>query len=137
MSDFVVSNVSHVAAPIREHLLQSYSILIVDDDEDILEIAAEILQTLGYNILTARSGLEAATLLRRNPQVTILFTDMEMPGMGGEELAETAVALRSNIRVIFTSGRSRPRSDALFLQKPYRMAELVRLFPPQSVSWGF
>jgi hypothetical protein len=90
--------------------------------------AGFFLQTLGHNVLTARNGLEAVAILRKNSRVSILFTDIQMPGMGGEEPVEIAVALRPGIRVIFTSGWSRPRADASFLQKPYRTADLIRLF---------
>jgi CheY-like chemotaxis protein len=118
---------------IGEHLLYTELVLIVDDDDDILELAAETLRTFGYDVLAARNGPEAVTILRSNSRISILFTDMQMPGMGGEELAEVAVALRPDIRVIFTSGWSTPSADALFLRKPYRIADLVRVFPPQPV----
>ena len=103
------------------------SVLIVEDDNDIRALAAEILQAQGHHVLCARTGLEAVEILRQNPQISTLFTDIEMPGMGGEELADLAMALCSGIRVIFTSGRHRPRSDAPFLRKPYRSVELVRV----------
>jgi CheY-like chemotaxis protein len=121
----------------EEHLLGTDLVLIVDDDQDILEFAAEILQTLGHNVLTARNGLEAVVILRKNARVSILFTDIQMPRMGGEELVEVAVALRPDIRVIFTSGLTRPRGDAPFLQKPYKAADLARVFSPQAVSLRF
>ena len=87
-----------------EHLLYTEVVLIVDDDDDILELAAEILRTFGYEVLTARNGLEAVAILRSNSRVSMLFTDIQMPGMGGEELVDVAVALRPDIRVILTSG---------------------------------
>ena len=117
----------------QTHGLYEKLILIVDDDNDVLELAAEILRTSGFDVLTARNGLEAATMLRSNSRISILFTDIQMPGMGGEELAEIALALREGIRVIFTSGCSRPHSVGPFLQKPYKAADLVGLFSPQPV----
>jgi CheY-like chemotaxis protein len=120
-----------------EHLLHTELVLIADDDDDILELAAKILRTVGYDVLTARNGLEAVAILRENSRVSMLFTDIEMPGMGGEELVEVAVALRPHIRVILTSGCSRPRVDAPFLQKPYRTTDLIRVFPPQPVLLRF
>src|ERR1700720_3879069 len=114
-------------ATTAEHLLNTDLVLIVDDDDDILELAAEILQTLGYDVLTARNGLEGVAVLRKNSRISILFTDIQMPSMGGEELAEIAVASRPDIRVIFTSGCTRPRVDTPFLQKPYKVADLLRV----------
>ena len=120
-----------------EHLLYTEVVLIVDDDHDILELAAEILRTFGYEVLTARNGLEAVAILRSNSRVSMLFTDIQMPGMGGEELVDVAVALRPDIRVILTSGCSTPRVEAPFLQKPYSGVDLIRVFPPQPVSLRF
>jgi CheY-like chemotaxis protein len=115
----------------KEHLLGADLVLIVDDDDDILDLAAEILRTFGYEVLTARNGLEAVAILRSNSRISILFTDVQMPGMGGEELAGVALALRPDTRVVFTSGWSRPPVNAPFLQKPYKAADLVRIFPSQ------
>ena len=69
-------------------------VLIVDDDEAVVEVTAEVLETLGYDILTAQDRPEAVELLRSNSRISILFTDIQMPGMGGKELAESAVMLR-------------------------------------------
>jgi CheY-like chemotaxis protein len=84
-------------ATTRERLLHADLVLIVDDDEDILELAAEIFQTLGYAVLTAQNGLEALAVLRETSRISTLFTDIQMPGMGGGELAEVAVALRPDM----------------------------------------
>src|SRR6266704_568520 len=108
-------------------------VLIVDDDAEVLELIADVVQTLGYHALTARSGPDAIDLLRKNPQVAVLFTDIRMPGMGGEQLAEIAVALRPDIRVVFTSGYGSPPGDAAFVPKPYRAADLIRVLPPQPI----
>jgi CheY-like chemotaxis protein len=134
MSDGMALEKRRDVATTEEHLLNTDLVLIVDDDEDILELAAEILQTLGYDVLTARNGLEGVAVLRKNSRISILFTDIHMPGMGGEELAKVAVALRPDMRVIFTSGSTRPRADASFVQKPYKTADLIRLFSPQPLA---
>ena len=105
-------------------------VLLVDDDEDILELVTEILETLGYDVVSARTGLEALAILRDNSRISILFTDIQMPGMGGEELAGIAAASWPDLRVIFASGSTRPSADAAFLQKPYNTADLVRVLSP-------
>jgi CheY-like chemotaxis protein len=116
--------------PLEDHSPRTEMVLLVDDDEDILGVAAEIMESLGYDIVTARTGLEALALLRDNSSISILFTDIQMPGMGGEELAGIAAASRPDLRVIFASGSARPSTDAAFLQKPYRTADLARVLPP-------
>ena len=107
-------------------------VLIVDDDEDILWMTAETVQRLGYYVLTAKNGPEAIDLLRKNSRINVLFTDLRMPGMQGEELARIAMVLRPGIRVIFTSGFRRPTGNAAFIRKPYRTADLVGALPPQA-----
>jgi two-component system, cell cycle response regulator CpdR len=106
-------------------------VLIVDDDEEVLQVTAEVLKTLGYRALTARTGPEAVEQLRQNSQISVLLTDIRMPDLGGEGLAGIAATWRPDIRVVFTSGFGRPRGDSEFLRKPYRAADLIRVFPPQ------
>jgi CheY-like chemotaxis protein len=113
---------------------QAALVLIVDDDEAVVEITAEILGTLGYDILIARNGPEAVELLRRNSCVSVLFTDIQMPGMGGEELAAIALMLRPRIRVVFTSGFQTPPPNAAFVPKPYKAVDLIRVLPPQTLT---
>jgi two-component system cell cycle response regulator CpdR len=100
-------------------------VLIVDDDENVLEITTEFVQRLGYNAVVASNGTDALNILRRNQDVTVLFSDINMPGMDGEELAGAAVAVRPGLRVILTSGARRSTIAAAFVPKPYRAADLV------------
>jgi two-component system, cell cycle response regulator CpdR len=109
-------------------------VLIVDDDEEVLQLTADILETLGYQVLTARTGLEALERLRRNSQISVLFTDIRMPDVGGEGLAGIAATWRPDIRVVFTSGFGRPRGSSEFLPKPYKATDLIRAFPPQPLD---
>jgi CheY-like chemotaxis protein len=115
----------------KDRLSHAALVLIVDDDEAVVEITAEILETLGYDVLTARNGSEAIELLCKNSGISVLFSDIQMPGMGGEELAAIALMLRPGIRVVFTSGFLTPPGDAAFVAKPYRAVDLIRVLPPQ------
>ena|ERR1700730_8045128 len=101
-------------------------ILIVDDDENVLAIANHLIQRLGYNALIASNGVDALEILRRNQDVSVLFSDIGMPGMNGEELARAAVAVRPGLRVILTSGGARPPTIAVaFVPKPYGSNDLI------------
>ena len=106
-------------------------VLVVDDDEEVLQVTADILEALGYRVLKARTGLEAVHQLERNSEISVLFTDIRMPDIAGEGLAGIATTWRPDIRVVLTSGFGRPRDDSEFLPKPYRAADLIRVFPPQ------
>ena len=109
-------------------------VLVVDDDEEVLQVTADILETLGYRIIKARTGPEAVEQLQRNSEISVLFTDIRMPDVGGEGLAGIAETWRPDIRVVLTSGFGRPRGDLEFLPKPYRATDLIRVLPPQSLS---
>ena len=106
-------------------------VLIVDDDDNVLQVTAEILEILGYRVLTARTGSEAVEELRRNSHISVLLTDIRIPDVGGEGLAGIAATWRPGIRVVLTSGFGRPRGNSEFLPKPYRATDLIRAFPPQ------
>ena len=107
------------------------AVLVTEDDADVLMIAAETLELLGYEVHTARNAAEALVILNRGTPIDILFTDIVMPnGMNGIALAREAKRLRPEIRVLLASGYSPDRMDAdndmAFIAKPYQMAELAR-----------
>jgi CheY-like chemotaxis protein len=107
------------------------SVLITEDDPDVLTVAVETLRALGYEVYSAANASEAMTILRRDTPIDVLFTDIVMPnGMDGLELARKAKQLRPGIRVLLASGYSRPgyeiEADAKFIPKPYQMPELAR-----------
>jgi CheY-like chemotaxis protein len=62
-------------------------ILIVDDDENVLAIANDLIQRLGYNALIASNAVDALETLHRNQDGYVLVSDIGMPDMNGEELA--------------------------------------------------
>jgi CheY-like chemotaxis protein len=84
------------------------TILMVEDDEDVRNHTRESLQELGYCVLEAANGRVALELIRRHPQVQLLFTDVGLPGgMNGRQLADQARRLKSNLKVLFTTGYAR------------------------------
>lgn len=105
------------------------SVLVVDDDPDVLPIAATILTKLGYDAVAASSGSEALAILLREPGIELLMTDLAMPGIDGLQLAERAVALRPSLKVLYTSGHlASAKVSALrhgpFIGKPWRYDDL-------------
>ena len=105
-------------------------VLIVEDELIIGEIAAEALADVGYEVFTAASAEEAEIILR-DVSVDVLFTDINLGGRDGFELAQAALSLQPLLSVVFTSGRSRichgmcASVGLPFLAKPYRLTELV------------
>ncbi len=79
------------------------TILFVDDEESILEIASEYFLRSGYEVITATDGLEAVEALEDN-RVDCCFTDINMPGMDGLELAEHIRTMDNTIPVIIMTG---------------------------------
>lgn len=107
------------------------TILVVDDDEDVLALARAYLEDQGYTVLQAPNGAEGLRILKSEP-VDLLFTDIVMPGdMDGFDLAERAKQVRPDLRVLYTSGffkelprRVKAAPDGAMLPKPWRLAHL-------------
>ena len=111
-------------------------ILVVEDDPEVLDVTVETLRGFGWEILTAPDGPSALSVLRRDADIDVLFTDIVMPrGMSGLELARQARRLRPELRVLLASGY--PASvlasdhgagddgEFAFLGKPYHATELA------------
>ena len=108
---------------------------MVEDSEDVLDVAQEWLADLGYRVVTVRSGNEALAWLDDHPQRTVdlLFTDLLMPGgMNGLVLAEQVSKRVPGISVLLTTGYHEdlilegPRAPTMdVLGKPYRRMELA------------
>lgn len=108
--------------------------LVVDDQEDVLEMAVELFRSLGYQVLAANNGRDALDILKRTPDIDVLFSDVVMPGMSGIELVRQARLLAPAMKVILASGYAEPAmvgdSAAMekisFITKPYTMSQILR-----------
>ena len=114
------------------------TILLVEDDDGVRQIAMNLLSSLGYQVLHAESGREALKVLTEHNDIALLFTDIVMPGgITGTELALRARINNPNLKVLYTSGYTATtvvdfglldQSDDV-LSKPYtkeRLAQEVR-----------
>jgi len=108
------------------------TLIVVEDDDDVRELAVNTLREAGFNVLQAMNGGIALILLQEALPVDLLFTDIVMPGEpDGVALAERAKELRPNLRVLYTTGfagASRFRQHAIHgkvLGKPYRSRQLA------------
>ena len=110
------------------------TILLVEDDARVRELARRILYQQGYSLLEARDGREAQLVAERYAgPIHLLLTDVVMPGLGGEALAEQLVQTRPGLKIIFMSGYANetimylgmPVPGVTFLQKPFTPGELM------------
>jgi len=109
------------------------TILVVEDEPAVLEMAVESLSELGYRTLTATNGLAALERLRGRERVDILFSDVVMPGgMNGVQLSVEARRLRPDLRVLLASGyvgagigEGQLPDDVPLLAKPYQRQDLA------------
>jgi PAS domain S-box-containing protein len=84
------------------------TILVVEDETDVRAFAVEMLLELGYRVLDAPNGAEALRQLNGEKRISLLFTDVGLPGgMNGRQLADEALRRRPGLKVLFTSGYAR------------------------------
>jgi CheY-like chemotaxis protein len=93
----------------------------------------DMVEQLGFSVCEAGDGAEALALLKDDDEITILLTDLGLPGMNGRQLVEEALRLKPGLKVIIASGYSTEveESKALkdrvkFLTKPFDLAQLKR-----------
>ncbi len=87
------------------HSGRGETILLVDDEVDVLETIGEVLHSLGFQVLTAEDGEAALTLFAENSQqIDIILTDIVMPKSGGFQLAEKAREIKPEVPIIFATG---------------------------------
>jgi signal transduction histidine kinase/DNA-binding response OmpR family regulator len=102
--------------------------LVVEDDRDARELACEMLAALGHRAQGAASAEHALELLASSG-VDVLFTDLHLPGMAGDELAARASAAAPGLAVILASGEGivpvrAPHCEVVMLPKPYDLMQL-------------
>jgi DNA-binding NtrC family response regulator len=109
-------------------------VLFVDDEKAIVEIAQGIIERLGYEVEVRTSSIEAREMFRANPdRFDLVITDMTMPNMTGDKLAQEILSLRPEMPIILCTGFSEyiseERAQALgireFVMKPLVMRDLA------------
>ncbi len=105
----------------------SETVLVVEDDDQVRAVVAQILEEAGYRVLRASGPTEALALCEGESPVHLLLTDVIMPKMNGRELADRVRALRPGLKAVFMSGytdrvvleHGALGSESHFLQKPF------------------
>jgi PAS domain S-box-containing protein len=123
-----------VSGDVEHHPDATETVLIVEDEPDLMDVAASLFISMGYDVFTAPSAQEALEVLAEH-DIDILFTDVMMPnGMNGLELSDYVREVYPRVKIIIASGyplpalkvESSPISDFAFVPKPYRLADLAR-----------
>jgi PAS domain S-box-containing protein len=118
----------------KPHAAKGQTVLVVDDEVDLLEVAVAYLEDMGYRVLQATDGAQALEVLAREPEIDLLMTDVIMPGgMNGIELARRVRAQTPQVKIMYSSGfpsealaqRSGTKVDGPLLYKPFQRGEFT------------
>ncbi|MBW2589562.1 MAG: response regulator [Deltaproteobacteria bacterium] len=113
----------------------SETILLVDDEETVLDIAKGMLEHFGYTAITAESGEDAIEIFKKSkPYPDLVILDVGMPGMGGHKCLKELLKIYPEIKVIIASGYSEngkvektvESGAAGFIAKPYHLVDMVK-----------
>ncbi len=119
--------------PPKGLLVGNETILFVDDEDVIIDVNREILESLGYKVVAAKSGQEALEVYRKlQGKINLIILDMIMPGMDGEATYDSLKKVNPEIRVILSSGYSKneqarailEKGCQAFIQKPFSISDL-------------
>jgi two-component system, cell cycle response regulator CpdR len=102
-------------------------VLLVDDEALVLDNTADMLANLGCEVITASNGTEALAKLEADDRINILMTDVNMPGLGGFELAKIATRIRPGLQVILLSGLEAEGHGLPLIRKPFRECDITRV----------
>ncbi len=111
----------------------SGTILLVDDEEMVLDVGAQLLQSLGYSVLEARDGIEAIDIYQKNNgTIDMVFLDIVMPGMSGRDTYDRLKEINPDLKVLLSSGYDidtqateiLDRGADSFIQKPFTLKDL-------------
>ncbi|MGA7780111.1 MAG: PAS domain S-box protein [Paraburkholderia sp.] len=111
------------------------TVLLVEDEPDLLAAAAELFRSIGYEVVTASNGVDAIDILTQRAEIDIVFSDIVMShGISGLELARQVRERYPHIKVVLASGypvavlrrEHGDLSEFCFVHKPYRLADLAK-----------
>jgi two-component system OmpR family response regulator len=108
-------------------------VLLVDDEKDLADMAAFLLEARGLEVLVAYSAHQALQMLQADGAVDAVVSDIMMPGMTGLQLADSLRELYPNIKIVLTSGYTLPADLAgrerpyLYTPKPYQIETILKL----------
>ncbi len=133
---FALGITQNLKKPLEEQqIFETATILIVEDEPSILNLLKYMLTRKGYNVLATTVPSEAIAIAEKHKkEISLLITDIVMPLMNGQELSETILSMKPNLKCLFMSGHT---SDVIssngiieegvnFIQKPFQERELLQ-----------
>jgi two-component system cell cycle sensor histidine kinase/response regulator CckA len=123
------------ATPAVTRPVGTETVLVVEDEQAVRNIARRILEGAGYAVLTAASGGEALLTCERHPsEIHLVLTDVVMPQMSGKDLVDRLASIRPGVRAVFMSGYTGEvilkhgllEAGTQFIGKPFTQAELLQ-----------
>ena len=109
-------------------------VLVVEDVALIRMTTADMVEESGFASAQAGDGREALELLRQDDEISVLLTDLGLPGMSGQKLVEEALRLKPGLKIIIASGYSNPPNMPAGLRcllKPFDMQQLKKALESQ------
>ena len=107
------------------------TVLVVDDEAPIRQLARRVLEPAGYQVTEAGHGLKAIELLSKGTTLDLLMADLDMPELGGDEMVRRIRSTRPDLKVLYVTGHIDRLMDArqlwegeAFLEKPFTAAGL-------------
>jgi two-component system cell cycle response regulator CpdR len=101
-------------------------VLLVEDEPLLCAVAALMLEDMGCNVVTADNGKNALEKLSTDLRIAILITDINVPDMDGYALAEAAVRMRKQLKVILLSGKESDGHGFPLVRKPFLKDDLIQ-----------
>jgi two-component system cell cycle sensor histidine kinase/response regulator CckA len=109
------------------------TVLVVEDEQEVRELACEFLKCAGYSVVTAENGLEALETAKRfGKSIRLVLTDIVMPKMRGPELAKQLKSVLPDVKIVYMTGYLEQADagdeflqGAYFLQKPFTRESIV------------
>jgi len=118
-------NQAAAEAAMKREAADGRVVLVVEDNDEVRRVSAAMLDELGYATITTRNGIEALAVLSAGEPINVLFSDILMPrAVSGNQLAEQALALRPDLKILLTTASLETNTSFPLLRKPYTQAEL-------------
>jgi PAS domain S-box-containing protein len=127
---------NHIPETILDNRQYSGTILVVEDDDSVRNVAVQMLLDAGFEVITAKDGRSGLEQFRDHPEIDLVFSDIVMPGgMTGIEMAKRILQKRPDAAILFTTGYSEgslsetipKRSNIRYVSKPYDSDDIPRV----------